>query len=150
MARYDTVDRFLIRIRDAVQGRPGENYVDLISGGLGPVAAESLIEFFSEQRNREEIERLLDEITLDPLDAEASASPLVGKTVVFTGGLEQMTRMEAKSLAERLGARVAGSVSSKTDLVVAGPGAGSKLDVARKLGIEVIDEETWMRRIGER
>ncbi|MBC7142675.1 MAG: NAD-dependent DNA ligase LigA, partial [Rhodobacteraceae bacterium] len=81
-------------------------------------------------------------------EAPATASPVAGKTVVFTGTLERMTRAEAKARAEALGARVSGSVSPRTDLVIAGPGAGSKAKEAEKLGIEMIDEDAWLRLIG--
>ncbi|MCM5555766.1 NAD-dependent DNA ligase LigA [Pleomorphomonas sp. NRK KF1] len=116
--------------------------------GVGAVVVEALTDFFGEDHNRDAIDALLQEIT--PLDAEAPVttnSPVAGKTVVFTGSLEKMTRDEAKATAERLGAKVAGSVSKKTDLVVAGPGAGSKLAKASELGIEVIDEDAWLDRI---
>jgi DNA ligase (NAD+) len=82
------------------------------------------------------------------LAAVASSSPVSGKTVVFTGALERMTREEAKAMAERLGAKVAGSVSKKTDLLIAGPGAGSKLKDAEKHGVEVIDENAWFVLVG--
>ncbi|MCZ8178145.1 MAG: NAD-dependent DNA ligase LigA [Rhizobium sp.] len=117
--------------------------------GIGEVVAASIVEFFKEPRNLEVVQRLLAEVT--PLDAEApvaSDSPVAGKTVVFTGSLERFTRDEAKARAEGLGAKVAGSVSKKTDYVVAGPGAGSKLDKARELGVQVMTEDEWLALIG--
>ncbi len=117
--------------------------------GIGDVVARAIVEFFKEPRNMDVVSRLLDEVT--PQDAEApvaSSSPVAGKTVVFTGSLERMTRDEAKAMAERLGAKVAGSVSKKTDLLVAGPGAGSKLEKARELGVETTDEDGWFILIG--
>ena len=117
--------------------------------GIGSIVAEALVDFFAEEHNRKAIADLLAEVT--PLDEEAIgavSSPVAGKTVVFTGSLEKMSRDEAKAMAEKLGAKVAGSVSKKTDLVVAGPGAGSKLKLATDLGIEVIDEDQWFERIG--
>ncbi|EEE45540.2 NAD-dependent DNA ligase LigA [Roseibium alexandrii] len=112
--------------------------------GIGHIVADALVEFFAENHNREQLDALLQEVT--PTDAEkidASGSPVAGKTVVFTGSLERMTRDEAKAMAERFGAKVSGSVSKKTDLVVAGPGAGSKLKKASELEIEVISEDDW-------
>jgi DNA ligase (NAD+) len=117
-------------------------------GGIGPIVAEAIVQFFAETHNREELNRLLAEVNPKPMEAVAVQSPVAGKTVVFTGSLERMSRDEAKAMAERLGAKVAGSVSAKTDLVVAGPGAGSKLSKAAQLGIEVIDEDAWLARIG--
>ena len=94
------------------------------------------------------LDALLKQVRPKPYVVTISAdSQVAGKTVVFTGTLEKMTRGEAKAMAERLGARVAGSVSAKTDLVVAGPGAGSKLKQATELGIEVIDEDGWFERV---
>jgi DNA ligase (NAD+) len=118
--------------------------------GIGAVVAEALVEFFAEAHNREALDALL-AAGVEPLDEERVgdvSSPVAGKTVVFTGALERMSRDEAKAMAERLGAKVAGSVSKKTDLVVAGPGAGSKLKQASALGIEVIDEDGWFERVG--
>jgi len=109
---------------------------------------EAIAQFFAEEHNLEELARLLENVTPQDAVAVASDSPVAGKTVVFTGSLEQMSRDEAKAMAERLGAKVSGSVSAKTDLVVAGPGAGSKLKKATELEIEVIDEDGWFALIG--
>ena len=116
--------------------------------GIGPVVAETIADFFAEERNETALDALLNEVTVEPMEAVAADHPLAGKTIVFTGSLEKMTRDEAKAMAERLGAKVSSSISSKTDLVVAGPGAGSKLAKARELGVETIDEDEWLRRSG--
>lgn len=116
--------------------------------GIGPIVAGSIVDFFGETHNLEELDALLAYVTPEPMEAVAAASPVSGKTVVFTGALERMSRDEAKAMAERLGAKVSGSVSKKTDLVVAGPGAGSKLADAKKHGVEVISEEEWFERVG--
>ncbi|MFG1299653.1 NAD-dependent DNA ligase LigA [Xanthobacter sp. V3C-3] len=116
--------------------------------GIGDVVAEAVIEFFHEPRNREVVAALLAEVAPAPMEQVAAESPVAGKTVVFTGSLEKMTRDEAKAMAERLGAKVAGSVSAKTDLVVAGPGAGSKLEKAQALGVKVIIEDEWFELVG--
>jgi DNA ligase (NAD+) len=118
-------------------------------GGIGAVVADAVIEFFKEAHNEEMLDALLAEVSVQPMEAAAtSTSPVAGQTVVFTGSLEQMTREEAKAMAERLGAKVAGSVSKKTDLVVAGPGAGSKLAKAAELGVKVVDEDGWFALVG--
>jgi DNA ligase (NAD+) len=134
------------------KGDPGNAEWQEIVGvsGIGAIVAEALVDFFAEEHNREAVDALL-AAGVTPLDEEPVASvssPVAGKTVVFTGSLEKMSRDEAKAMAERLGAKVAGSVSKKTDLVVAGPGAGSKLKQATDLGIEVIDEDQWFERVG--
>ncbi|MDP8997228.1 MAG: NAD-dependent DNA ligase LigA [Pseudomonadota bacterium] len=117
--------------------------------GIGGIVAEAVIEFFEEPHNLEIYDGLLKEVKPQALEAVATSSPVAGKTVVFTGALEKMTREEAKAMAERLGAKVAGSVSKKTDLLVAGPGAGSKLKDAEKHGVKVIDEAGWFELIGQ-
>src|SRR6478736_5545940 len=117
--------------------------------GIGEIMARAIVEFYKEPRNTEVITRLLGQVT--PLEAEkptTAGSPVAGKTVVFTGSLEKFTRDEAKARAEGLGAKVAGSVSKNTDIVVAGPGAGSKLDKARELGVQTMDEDEWLAFIG--
>lgn len=111
--------------------------------GIGPVVAEALVDFFREAHNREAWDDLLREVQPVPFVSNVKPSAVTGKTIVFTGSLETMSRDEAKAQAEALGAKIAGSVSAKTDLVVAGPGAGSKLKKAAELGIEVIDEAAW-------
>jgi DNA ligase (NAD+) len=133
------------------KGDPGNAEWQEIVGvsGIGSIVAEALVAFFAEEHNLEAVDALLKEVTvLDEAPAAAVSSPVAGKTVVFTGSLERMSRDEAKAMAESLGAKVSGSVSKKTDLVVAGPGAGSKLKQASELGIEVIDEDQWFERVG--
>ena len=128
----------------------GEAWNELNSiDGIGEVVAASIVEFFKEPRNLEVVDRLLQEVR--PIDAEApvvSGSPVAGKTVVFTGALEKFTRDEAKARAEGLGAKVSGSVSKKTDYVVAGADAGSKLAKAQELGVAVLTEDEWLALIG--
>ena len=116
--------------------------------GIGPVVAGSITDFFGEDHNREVVDALLQDVTPEAPEAVATDSPVAGKTIVFTGALERMSRDEAKAMAESFGAKVSGSVSKKTDLVVAGPGAGSKLADARNHNVEVIDEDEWFRRVG--
>ena len=115
--------------------------------GIGPVVAEALVDFFHEPHNREELAELLQLARPAAFVSTARATEWSGKTIVFTGSLETMSRDEAKAQAERLGARAAGSVSAKTDLVVAGPGAGSKLKKAEELGIRVIGESEWAEMV---
>jgi DNA ligase (NAD+) len=111
--------------------------------GVGPVVGEALVDFFHEPHNREELAELLALARPAAFVSTARVTTWTGKTIVFTGSLETMSRDEAKAQAERLGARAAGSVSAKTDLVVAGPGAGSKLKKAAELGVRVIGEAEW-------
>jgi DNA ligase (NAD+) len=117
--------------------------------GVGPVVAEALVDFFHEAHNRDALDDLLSEASPQPFVSDAKQTEWTGKTIVFTGSLETMSRDEAKAQAERLGARAAGSVSAKTDLVVAGPGAGSKLKKAEELGIRVVDEAEWAKIVAE-
>ncbi len=116
--------------------------------GVGPVVAEALVDFFAEAHNRDALADLLGQVTPPPFAHSVRDSAVSGMTIVFTGSLETISRDEAKAQAESLGARVAGSVSAKTDLVVAGPGAGSKLKKAAELAIPVIDEASWATIVG--
>ena len=105
--------------------------------------------FFAEEHNLDILDQLISHLTIEPYDAPVTSdSPVVGKIVVFTGTLTQMTRQEAKAKAESLGAKVSGSVSKKTDYVVAGEDAGSKLKKAQDLGVEVLSEDSWLQLIG--
>ena len=114
---------------------------------IGNTVIEAIASYFVEKRNRDIVERLINEVRVLDAEKPTTDSKIAGKTVVFTGSLEKMTREEAKAQAERLGAKTAGSVSRKTDFVVAGPGAGSKLAEARKLGVKVLSEDEWLKLI---
>lgn len=140
------VYRSIPAIREAAQAPDAVKQMVGLINGIGPVVAAAVVEFFLESHNSDEVDRLLAEVeTTAP--AAAKESPVTGKTVVFTGSLVRMSRDEAEAMAEGLGARTAGTVSKKTDLLVAGPGAGSKLAKAEQLGIRVIDEDGWFELI---
>jgi DNA ligase (NAD+) len=145
---YVTVEAF----RDAMiaaADKEGDAYRDLDEiDGIGETAADALADFFAEQHNIDAVDALLRQVEVLPFErADTSGSAVAGKTVVFTGTLEKLTRQEAKAMAERLGAKVAGSVSKKTDYVVAGPGAGSKLKNATELGVTVLTEDEWLELV---
>jgi DNA ligase (NAD+) len=148
---YGTIEALRDGVTAAAAGPESEAYQDLNAvEGIGEVVADAIVEFFKEPHNREALDHLLDQVTVTTMEETRSDSPVAGKTVVFTGSLEKMTRDEAKAMAERLGAKVAASVSKKTDYVVAGPGAGSKLDKAREAGVNVLTEDEWFALVGER
>ncbi|MEO1135853.1 MAG: NAD-dependent DNA ligase LigA, partial [Pseudomonadota bacterium] len=130
----------------AVKAREAESpaYEDMLSiDGVGALVARGVLDFFDEAHNREAVDRLLEEVTPEKAEAANALSAVAGKTVVFTGTLETMTRDEAKARAQALGAKVSGSVSGKTDYLVAGSGAGSKLKKAEALGVTVLTEQAW-------
>jgi DNA ligase (NAD+) len=116
---------------------------------IGDTVIDALAAYFKESHNRGVVELLTRHLDIREAERAAKDSPVSGKTVVFTGSLEKMTRDEAKAMAERLGAKVAGSVSTKTDYVVAGPGAGSKLKKAQEAGVAVLSEDDWFKLIGK-
>jgi DNA ligase (NAD+) len=140
--RYLTLNAFL-------EAMKGDNALEELQHieGIGGVVAEAIHDFFDEPHNVKALNRLLQWLTVQDMAAPAKSSPVSGKTVVFTGTLERMTRQEAKARAESLGAKVSGSVSAKTDIVVAGPGAGSKLKDAQKHNVQVMDEDAWLKLI---
>ena len=135
---------------DGAAEQSGPAWDDLLGiDGVGAVMAGSLVKSFTQERERASIDRLVGHLKVVQVKrADTSGSPVAGKTVVFTGTLEKMSRAEAKARAERLGAKVSGSVSAKTDILVAGPGAGSKAKKAADLGIETLDEDGWLALIG--
>jgi DNA ligase (NAD+) len=146
---YGTAAHFVEAMREAAKDREGAAYSELENiDGIGPTVAAAIADFFGEPHNVAVVDELLKDVSPQALEAVDNASPVSGKAVVFTGTLEQMTRAEAKAQAERLGAKVAGSVSKKTDYVVAGPGAGSKLKNAKDLGVEVLTEDEWLKLVG--
>ena len=134
---------------DAARDEDSEAYGDLVNiDGIGPSVAGEIIAFFSEPHNREVLDDLAGQLTVEDFAAPAAASPISGKTVVLTGTLDSMTRGEAKARAEALGAKVAGSVSKKTDYVVVGADAGSKAKKAAELGVTMLGEQEWLELIG--
>jgi DNA ligase (NAD+) len=150
---YGTVEAFRAAMLEAAKGlhedgNSSEAYQDLNDiAGIGDIVADAVVEFFAEPRNVKAFDELLREIEVLPAEKPRRSSPVSGKTVVFTGSLTKFTRDEAKAVAERLGAKVAGSVSKKTDYVVAGEDAGSKLTKARELGVAVLSEDEWLQLI---
>ena len=145
---YGSIEELLAAI-DGIEARDAKSdarYGELLAiDGIGPAAADALHGFFTEERNRKALDDLLAVVTPEVEAApDTGGSPVAGKTLVFTGTLEKMTRSEAKARAEALGAKVSGSVSAKTDLLIAGPGAGSKAKKAAELGVETIDEDGWI------
>ncbi|MEQ8599425.1 MAG: NAD-dependent DNA ligase LigA [Devosia sp.] len=146
---FGTVERFRETAIAAAQHEDGHSVFPEI-GGIGETVRSSVMAFFANERNVQALDDLLAEVRPQPYVVTISADSVVaGKTVVFTGSLEKMTRTEAKAMAERLGAKVAGSVSGATDILIAGPGAGSKLKKAEELGVEVISEDEWFERVGQ-
>jgi len=148
MARgYGTAAEFLAAM-DKVAARDEEAVAELDAlDQIGDAVIEAAAAFFAEDHNRGMVQRLHDQLTVQDAEKPKTDTAVAGKTVVFTGALERMTRDEAKAQAEALGAKVSSSVSKKTDLVVAGPGAGSKLKTATELGIQVMTEDEWLAMV---
>ena len=145
---YGDVDAFLTAM-DRVADRDEEAMAELDNfDQVGKAVIEAAASYFGEDHNRRIVQALKAQLTVLPAEKPKTDTPVAGKTVVFTGALERMTRDEAKAKAESLGAKVASSVSKKTDIVVAGPGAGSKLKTAAELGLTVLTEDEWLALIG--
>lgn len=145
---FDDLAAVMAMIDAAAEDMESEAAQEFIAiDGIGQAALDALIEFAAEQHNRDELDRLRDLLNIQPIEAPSQDSAVAGKIVVFTGTLETMTRDEAKARAESLGAKVSGSVSKKTDYVVAGPGAGSKAKKAESLGVTLLTEAEWQNLI---
>ncbi|WP_031548827.1 NAD-dependent DNA ligase LigA [Parvularcula oceani] len=146
--RYESAEGFVALGEALSAGDEAVREQLLDIDGIGETVADALAAFFHEDHNRAALARLLAEVDPAPLEAVSDEGPVAGKTVVFTGKLEKMTRDEAKARAVALGAKVSGSVSAKTDILVAGPGAGSKLKKAEELGVQVMSEDAWLETVG--
>jgi DNA ligase (NAD+) len=147
---YNSWAAFAGMAKAASESSPSEDFLELAGiSGVGEVAAEALAHFFHEPQNRETVNDLASELTILEVERPPTDTAVAGKTVVFTGSLERFTRDEAKARAESLGAKVSGSVSKKTDILVAGPGAGSKLTDAIKHGVKVLTEDEWLSLIDQ-
>ena len=146
--RYGTFDAIRRKaVEAALPGSEARAELEAIDG-MGSVAVSFLVDFFAEPRNARVVDDLLKEVTPREMETVVTTSPVAGKTVVFTGTLERMTRDEAKAQAERFGAKVSGAVSANTDIVVAGAKAGSKLKKAAELGVETLSEDAWLALVG--
>ena len=144
---YGTWAAFHDAARTVAKGDPEARAEMDAHDQIGDTVIDAIAAYFGESHNVKMVERLGEHVRISAAARPRTDSAIAGKTVVFTGTLEQMTRDEAKAMAERLGAKVSGSVSKKTDLVVAGPGAGSKLTDAKKLGIDVLSEDEWLKLV---
>ena len=151
LARHFLTWSKFVQAMSIAQNSESQEYLDLVAiDGIGIAVVNSLVSAFGVGKERDNIDRLVKHLVLlDEILPDNDTSSLSGKTLVFTGTLEKMSRSEAKSLAENFGAKVSGAVSAKTDLVIAGPGAGSKIEKAEELEIEVLDETAWLNLIGK-
>ena len=146
---YGALDAFMAAVEEA-RDKDGKAYSELVAiEGMGKKVAGVLVDFFREDHNRKVVAALREEVTVADFEQPESDSPVAGKRIVFTGSMEKMSRSEAKARAEAMGAKVSGSVSANTDILVAGSGAGSKLKKAAELGIRVLNEEGWLALIGD-